>query len=211
MKFLKPLALAAILLFTAVACSESDSEVTEPESTTTEETTTTSPEEKSDLEREAFIMGMMGEGVTEEQGECIYDTLSTEMPNFVDKFGDDMYEPTPEEEAVMLEAFSDCDALSSLLGEGTETEGATPSDPSEANGSLPPEAREVAVQEVMSSTGLSEEQAGCLVDEMVAEFGVETVISFGQDSFTPTPEQEQKLVEIVVSCDSLEASIAAGS
>jgi len=75
------------------------------------------------------------------------------------------------------------------------------------DGTLTDEVRDSAI-EGLTASGLTEEQAGCMIDKMVELLGVDTLIEIGLaggdgaaalDSLTP--EQTSQLVEAVLACD----------
>jgi len=75
------------------------------------------------------------------------------------------------------------------------------------DGTLTDEVRDSAI-EGLTASGLTEEQAGCMIDKMVELLGVDTLIDIGLaggggdaalDALTP--EQTTQLVEAVLACD----------
>lgn len=174
MKIFK-LLLALMFMFSVVACGD-DEEATDNSNTDSEETVGTS-------ERDAYIEDAASRGVEAVAAGCMYDMLFEDIgSDFYEQFNDLDYDFTEEDQAAALKAAQECGVLEE------EEEGL---------GEELPEVRETAIQELVVTLGITEEDATCLVDGVVEEYGSNIL---GTDR-TPTPEDQQRIIEIAAVCE----------
>ncbi len=145
-------------------------------------------------------------------------TTRDNSPDTTDEDSSDTTEETTEDteapEDTTEETTDDTDAPEDTTEDTTEetTDETTDvtfntTDITNPDGTLTDEVRDSAI-EGLTESGLTEEQAGCMIDEMVELLGVDALIEIGLaggggeaalDSLTP--EQTSQLVEAVLACD----------
>jgi hypothetical protein len=119
----------------------------------------------------------------------------------------DATEDTTEETTEETDAPDDTTEETTEDTEETTDETFDTTDITNPDGTLTDEVRDSAI-EGLTASGLTEEQAGCMIDKMVELLGVDTLIDIGLaggggdaalDALTP--EQTTQLVEAVLACD----------